>query len=180
MTWSELDLEKREWQIPGWRTKNGEPHSVPLSEIALDIIQRLPRKLSRRGFVFTTNGESHVSGYSRAKIVIDKLMLAEARGENPEAVLPPWRFHDLRRTVATGLARLGVSLPVIEKTLNHSSGSFSGVVGVYQRHSFTDEKRNALEVWAHFVFSLQQPSQGTIWGSDHEEAQQKPPHQQRA
>jgi integrase len=157
MTWGELHLEKREWQIPGERTKNGEPHLVPLSDPALCIIQGLPRKVSRRGFVFTTNGESHVSGYSRAKVAIDKLMLVEARTENPEAELPPWRFHDLRRTVASGLARLGVSLPVIEKTLNHSSGTFSGVVGVYQRHSFADEKRNALEAWARFVLSLQQP-----------------------
>ena len=115
MTWSELDLEKREWQIPGGRTKNGEPQFCTPLDIALDIIQGLPRKLSRRGFVFTTNGESHVSGYSRAKVVIDKLMLAEACGENPEAVLPPWRFHDLRRTVATGLARLGVHCRLSKK-----------------------------------------------------------------
>jgi integrase len=156
MRWSELHLEKREWLIPGERTKNGEPHSVPLSNAALSIIQGLPRKFSRLGFVFTTNGESHVSGYSRAKAALDKLMIAEVLIENPDTKLAPWRFHDLRRTVASGLARLGVSLPVIEKALNHSSGTFAGVVGVYQRHSFAEEKRSALEKWSQFVLSLQE------------------------
>ena len=56
--------------------------------------------------------------------------------------------HDLRRTVASGMARLGINLPVIEKVLNILSGSFTGVVGVYQRHSFADEKRTALEAGA--------------------------------
>ena len=70
--------------------------------------------------------------------------------------IAPWRFHDLRRTVASGLARLGVNLPVIEKILNHTSGSFAGVVGVYQRHDFADEKRSALQRWADHVGSISQ------------------------
>jgi hypothetical protein len=49
------------------------------------------------------------------------------------------------------MARLGINLPVIEKVLNHASGSFAGIVGVYQRHSFADEKRRALEAWGGFV-----------------------------
>ena len=65
-----------------------------------------------------------------------------------------WRLHDLRRTAASGMARLGINLPVIEKVLNHTSGSFRGIVGVYQRHSFADEKRAALEAWGSFVTSL--------------------------
>jgi len=70
------------------------------------------------------------------------------------ADMPPWRLHDLRRTCASGLARLGINLPVIEKVLNHSSGSFAGIVGVYQKHSFADEKRQALEAWGSFVTAL--------------------------
>ena len=58
-----------------------------------------------------------------------------------------WRLHDVRRTVATGLQRLGVRLEVTEAVLNHLSGTRAGIVGVYQRHSFTDEKRAALETW---------------------------------
>ena len=71
-----------------------------------------------------------------------------------EVQIPEWRFHDLRRTAASGMARLGINLPVIEQVLNHTSGSFAGIVGVYQRHSFADEKRKALEAWARFVECL--------------------------
>jgi integrase len=65
-----------------------------------------------------------------------------------------WTFHDLRRSFASGLARLGINLPVIEKLLNHVSGSFAGIVGVYQRHSFADEKRTAMHAWARHVEGL--------------------------
>ena len=65
-----------------------------------------------------------------------------------------WRGHDLRRTLVSGLARLGIALPVIEKVINHTSGSFAGVVAVYQRHSFTDEKKRALQAWADHVSGL--------------------------
>jgi integrase len=68
--------------------------------------------------------------------------------------MPPWRLHDLRRTTASGMARLGINLPVIEKVLNHASGSFAGIVGVYQKHGFSQEKRRALEAWAAFVAGL--------------------------
>ena len=69
-------------------------------------------------------------------------MTAGSEGTGP---MDHWTFHDLRRTLASGMARLGIQLPVIEKVLNHSSGTFRGVVGVYQRHSFSDEKRKALD-----------------------------------
>ena len=86
------------------------------------------------GFVFTTDGKTPSSGYSKGK--------------------PPWRLHDLRRVAASGMARLGINLPVIEKVLNHASGSFAGSVGVYQRRSFGDEKRAALDAWGSFVADL--------------------------
>jgi hypothetical protein len=72
--------------------------------------------------------------------------------------MPPWRLHDLRRTVASGMARLGINLPVIEKIMNHTSGSFAGIVGVYQRHTFAEEKRAALETWGQFVTGLRDES----------------------
>jgi integrase len=65
-----------------------------------------------------------------------------------------WVFHDLRRTFASGMARLGINLPVIEKLLNHISGSFAGIVGIYQRHSFSDEKRIAMQAWARHVEAI--------------------------
>jgi integrase len=154
--WSEIDLDKAEWTIPGTRTKNGEPHSVPLSDMALGIIKSLPRIKSNQGFLFTTTSETHVTGYSRAKADLDKGIAREG-GD-----LPRWTLHDLRRTTASGMARLGINLPVIEKVLNHTSGSFAGIVGVYQRHHFSDEKRNALETWARFVQSLLTPSENVV------------------
>jgi integrase len=150
MTWSELDIDKKEWNLPAGRTKNSEAHTVPLSDAALDIIKSLTRIKSDGGFLFTVGGESHVTGYSRAK--------ADLSAPDSER----WTFHDLRRTAATGMAKLGIPLPVIEKVLNHTSGSFAGIVGVYRRYSFADEKRNALEAWARFVLSLQQPSENVV------------------
>jgi integrase len=154
MTWDELDLDKALWRIPGGRTKNDEAHEVPLSDAALSVIASLPRIKSNKGYLFTTNAETHVSGYSRAKSMLDKAMLEIARDERAQDVeIPRWTFHDLRRTAVSCMARLGIALPVIEKVVNHSSGSFAGIVGVYQRHSFADEKRTALQAWANFVLS---------------------------
>jgi hypothetical protein len=65
--------------------------------------------------------------------------------------LAPWRLHDIRRTVATGLQQQGVRLEVTEAILNHISGSRAGVVGIYQRHDWADEKRAALEAWERYV-----------------------------
>jgi integrase len=140
MRWSEVDLGKRLWTLPSERTKNGKVHTVPLSDAAKAVLASVPRA---GGYVFASPSGGHPS-HSHAKTLLDK-----AVGD-----IAPWRFHDLRRTVASGLARLGVNLPVIEKILNHTSGSFSGIVGVYQRHDFADEKRKALELWAQHVDSL--------------------------
>jgi len=77
---------------------------------------------------------------------------SKERGEPVE--IPRWTFHDLRRTAATGMARLGISVRVTEAVLNHISGTGGGIVAVYQRHDYADEKRQALEAWGRFVLSL--------------------------
>jgi integrase len=136
MQWSEIDFTTRVWTLPAARAKNNVEHVVPLSEAALSLLRNLPR-FGRAGFVFTTTGATAISGWSRAKQQLD----------NASAVAD-WTIHDLRRTVATGLAGLGVAMPVVEKILNHVSGSFGGVAGVYQRFAFADEKREALDKWA--------------------------------
>jgi integrase len=143
MRWEEI--KDRVLVLPAERTKNGQPHEVPLSTAALAVLNSIPRKQGSR-FVFTTNGgASPASGYSKNKRRLDALLPAD---------MPSWRLHDLRRSCASGLARLGVNLPVIEKCLNHASGSFAGIVGVYQRHSFADEKRAALEAWGQHIDAL--------------------------
>ena len=153
ITWGEVDVAARLWTLPRGRAKNDKEHAVPLSSVALSLINGLPRLEQGRGdgpgFLFSTTGTTHVTGFSKAKIALDKLVAAD--GGEP---LAPWTFHDLRRTAATGLARLGVNLPVIERILNHVSGSFGGVAGVYNRHSFGDEMRLGLDAWGGHVERL--------------------------
>jgi integrase len=147
--WSEVDLTTKLWIIPRERSKNDIAHVVPLSDPALGIMTGLPRVGGNCGLVFTTTGSTPVGGFSRAKGRIDAAMARSSQEQ-----LERWTFHDLRRTAASGMARLGINLPVIEKVLNHTSGSFGGIVGVYQRHEFADEKRQALEAWGRFVAEL--------------------------
>ena len=125
MRWSEIDLEGCRWTLAPERVKNNRPHEIPLSEPAIAILTALPRIGDQ--FVLTSTGDAPSSGYSKGKRRLDALLPPD---------MPSWRLHDLRRTVASGLARLGINLPVIEKVLNHASGSFAGIVGVYQNTSF--------------------------------------------
>ena len=99
--------------------------------------------------VFTFNGHTVPDGFDPAKKRLDTWIA----GRTGNAI-PAWRLHDLRRTFASGCARLGVQLPVVEKLLNHTSGSFRGVAGVYQRHDFAVEQRAAMQTWARHVEGL--------------------------
>ena len=159
MTWREINTDHALWTIPAGRTKNGREHAVPLAPLTVEIITSQPKIGGKRALVFTTTGDTVLGGLSRAKARLDARMLALARHTSPKAAIEPWVIHDLRRTAASGMARLGVSLPVIEKVLNHTSGSFAGIVGVYQHHDFLDEKRAALDAWARHVQSL---TSGTV------------------
>ena len=153
---SEIDLDAKLWTIPAERTKNGKAQDVPLSDLAIAIIEKLPRVKGKKDFVLTTTGDTAISGYSRAKKRLDKAILKiarEERGDDAKA-LPEWVLHDLRRTLATGLQRLGVRLEVTEAVLGHVSGSRAGIVGVYQRHEYGPEKRQALDAWARHVHAV--------------------------
>ncbi len=136
MRWSEIDFATETWTIPAERAKNGIAHDVPLSPAVIDILNVMPL-FAGSDFVFTTTGTTPVSGFGRAKDRFD-----QAIGTND------WWLHDLRRTAASGMARIGVAPHVIEKVLNHKSGIISGVAAVYNRYSYSDEKREALERWA--------------------------------
>lgn len=168
MTWDEVDLDSRTWTVPGTRTKNGKTNLVPLSAGALIVLEALPRdwtetakREKRPEYVFTTNGKAPFSGFSKLKKRLDAnvhVKLAESAAKtnvSPDAIeLSPWRLHDLRRTLATGLQRLGVRLEVTEAVLNHVSGSRAGIVGIYQRHNWAAEKRDALNAWDQWLSSL--------------------------
>jgi integrase len=141
MEWSEVDLDAKLWTLPRGRVKNDKGHTVPLSTAAIEIIEQLPRK---GALLFNGRSGRMASGsVSRFKEKLDQLSGVKA-----------WRLHDLRRTTASGMAGLKIALPVIEKVLNHSSGTFKGVLGVYQRHTFAAEKAEALEAWGRFVTTL--------------------------
>jgi integrase len=140
MRWFELDLSGAGlWTLPRERTKNDRRHEVPLSKQATAILNAVPR-IGDCEFVFTLNGISPSNNFK----AVPRL----------DVGIAPWTLHDLRRTAASGMAKLGVSLAVIEKVLNHKGGSFGGIVGVYQRHEFAEEKREALQRWADYVEQL--------------------------
>jgi integrase len=147
MRWSELDDTLTVWTLPKERVKNRIAHEVPLPTAAREILRTIPR-FGNSDFVFTTTGTTPVSGFSKAKQRLDAMI---------SPPLPAWTLHDLRRAAASGMARLGVSLPVVEKVLNHTSGAFRGVAGIYQRHDFAQEKKEALEIWSAHVTALVDP-----------------------
>ena len=149
------EIEGSIWHLPPHRAKNGRAHDVPLSAPVLALIAEAPRLDGPAGYLLTTTGTAPISGFSRAQASLAKRMQKIAEQERGEPVeVPHWTWHDLRRTAATGLARLGIPVRVTEAVLNHVSGSGAGIVAVYQRHDYADEKRQALEAWARFVLSL--------------------------
>ena len=161
--WSEIDLEAKTWTIAKERSKNGVAHEIPLSRQAVEIIESLPRIGGKKdGFVFTTTGETAVSGFSKARAALDAAILsalraeAKARCENSEEVTAPahWTLHDLRRSAASGMAGLGIPPHVVEAVLNHKSGSIKGVAAVYNRYTYSAEKRTALDVWALVLYEI--------------------------
>jgi integrase len=129
---SELRLRDGIWSISAERTKNGRPHDVPLSTLALDILQA-QYKREDRDLLFGAR-EGAFQGWSKAKEALDRRMLVALQNAHGEqARLKPWRLHDIRRTVATRLGDLGVLPHVVEAILNHISGHKAGVAGIYNR-----------------------------------------------
>jgi integrase len=136
LSWSEVDREAALISLAGERTKNHRPHDVPLSSMALAVLDAVLER-EGRGLVFG-NGQGGYSGWSASKETLDDAAkLAE-----------PWTLHDLRRTAATRMADLRVAPHVIEAILNHVSGHKAGVAGIYNRSTYAAEKRAALELWA--------------------------------
>jgi integrase len=146
----EFALKDKLWKIPRERAKNGATHLVPLAPAAVAILtdllkdERSDKLLPARG-----NWDMSPSGFSKAMARIRNSLETEL-GET----VPHWTLHDLRRTVATGLQRLGIRLEVTEAVLNHLSGSKAGIVGVYQRHNYFEEKKHALQAWDKEIIRL--------------------------
>jgi len=160
LEWREIDKLRNEIRLEGRRTRNGEAHTIPLSVPARALLDAVPR-MANSAFVFTTTGETAISGWSRAKDRVDRLMFEQAQtqarqGEEDtgKVRIEPWRIHDLRRTIATRMEGLGIRLQVVEALLGHTAGSRAGVVGIYQQHTYEEEKRSAIEKWAEHIANI--------------------------
>jgi integrase len=164
----DADEGERIWTLSSEMTKAGRAHVVPLSALALDILNEAkeaargllakPEDAEPATYVFTTRGDRPISGYSKAKARLDRAV-ATARSEIGLPDLEPWTIHDLRRTVGTGLGKLGISRLVIARVLNHADRT---VTGIYDRYEYLDEKRRALDAWGRYLENLIRPAGSNV------------------
>jgi integrase len=169
MTWAQLDRADAAWVIPVDKAKNKVQHIVPLAPLVVQELDRLSlarqvkakekkpdaQRWPKAGPVVSIRGKLPLSCFSQAKTALDAKVAKVRKEAGP---IEPWRVHDLRRTLATGLQRLGVRFEVTEAVLNHVSGARAGVAGIYQRHDWKEEKRSALEAWARHVAAISSPA----------------------
>ena len=148
MRWSELDLTKCVWTVPPERFKSNASHLVPLTDQAVEIIRHIPRFTKGDHLFTTTHGEKPISGFSKGKTRVDKLMKEDI------GTIPPWVIHDIRRTVRTRLASLKISDLVAEMVIGHGR---KGIQRVYDQHTYEDEMRDALKQWASRLRSIVTP-----------------------
>ena len=134
--------------LPAWLCKNSRQHQLPLGSLSQPLLKThgtisllFPAKLSRASRTSTSSPASF-SGWGKSKAALDE-----------RSGVRDWTLHDLRRTFASGLAALGVQIPVIERLLNHVSGTFSGVVGIYNRYDYWKEMTDAVEKWEAHILS---------------------------
>ncbi len=165
MTWLEVDLEGGVWTLPRERAKNDRAHEVQLPRLALEILAAAPR-IDGSQFIFTTTGQRPASGFSKAKqrldtrmaqVLTEELAKGDAGKDKIATGVPAWTLHDLRRTAATGMASLNVPPHVVDRILNHVSGTIRGVAAVYNRHAYLEERKAALEAWGRHVEALVRP-----------------------
>jgi integrase len=163
--WSEFNLDKALWTLPRERAKNDRAHLIALSPPAVAILRSLPQ-IGGDSFIFTTTGDSPISGFSKAGERLQTAMLelhkAELidggrRGEAEKANIEHFTPHDLRRTAATGMAALGIAPHVVDRILNHANGTISGVARIYNRHEYLAERQTALLMWARHIEMLVEP-----------------------
>jgi integrase len=146
LEWAELDFEDQLWRLPGRRTKNGHSHEVPLCEMAVAVLKEVPQFAGSR-YVFTVSGTKPIAVQSRTKKQIDERVADLRKERGIVDPMPGWTIHDLRRTVTTGMARLGVPPHVADALLNHRGGVVSGVAAVYNRYAYLEERQAAFKKW---------------------------------
>ncbi len=144
MKWAEINFEESLWRLPKGRTKNGYAQEVPLTPTMISVLDSLPKQ---QDYVFaspTVEGRP-IGGFSKP---VRKLR--DAQG------IEHWVLHDLRRSLASGMARLGVQPHVIEAVIGHRTGAVSGLAAIYNRHTYEDEKREALMLWDQHIQEILQ------------------------
>jgi integrase len=146
LRWAEIDFDRGVISLPGTRTKNGRAHEVPMSRQVLGLLAA-QQQTGDRDLVFG-KGDGPFSGFSRCKETLDNTL-----AENGNH-LAAWVLHDLRRSVATGMADIGIAPHIIEAVLNHVSGHKGGVAGIYNRSQYTAEKAQALARWDEHIRSV--------------------------
>lgn len=169
--WEHLDLDGQLWTLPKEANKAGRIHDVYICKPALELLTNLPRFTGPYVFT-TTSGKRPISGFSKAKLLIDKKIteqwkhtksiIAELQGLE----LAQWGIHDIRRTMTTWMANNDVPPHVLAAILNHSPGSTLGITAVYARSKWAKEKREALEAWAEYVLSLEKKNSETTGKSN--------------
>jgi integrase len=144
LTWREIDLRQKLWTLPRERAKADRRHEIPLSALALSILEDCPRL---GDFVFSATGARPVAAWSKPKRNLDRLACEKLKlelGDDAPAAIAEWHLHDLRRSCATYLAKLRVDRITISKILNHAERE---VTSIYDRHSYDAEKRQAMDAW---------------------------------
>jgi len=143
MCWNELDLDVGAWTLPAARSKNHRQHVIVLPPAALAIINAVLQ--TSRDPLFGDRADKGFTSWSRGRQDLDRRLAGRVR---------PWRIHDIRRTVATRMADIGIEPHVIEAALNHFSGHRRGVAGVYNRSSYDRAVKSALARWSEHVLAL--------------------------
>jgi integrase len=141
IAWSEIDLDRATWTLPARRSKNGRKHELPLLSSALDIIKSVPHRVSRDQ-LFGERARGFTS-WARNKPVLDQ-----------RADVSGWTIHDIRRSVATRMADIGIAPHIIEEILNHVSGHKAGPAGIYNRSVYEREVKAALALWSDHIRAL--------------------------
>jgi integrase len=152
------EVAGNEWIIPQGRYKTGHELVIPLSSMAQAVLDAVP-KIGKSGFVFTTDGNHPVAGFSAFKRKFDAKVLAELHKDNPDVELPRWTLHDLRRTARSLMSRAGVASDHAERCLGHV---LPGIRGTYDRHEYLNEKRRAFEALAALIDRIVNPADNVV------------------
>lgn len=138
MEWEELNLVDRTWTIPADRMKASTSHQLPLTQMAIDVLLRRQEDAGQEPWVFPNLAGTEPMSRRRHGRACARF--AERWDSEP------FGPHDLRRTIATRLAKLGVVKEINQRLLGHKVGSGEAILH-YDHHDYAEQKRAALETW---------------------------------